>query len=138
MTTPQQDQTTRSANGGSSGQDTDQKPDIEQIQADIEQTRQELGETVEALTFKLDVKARARDRLNDTKQRTTEAINDTKQRTTVALRDAQTRATELTRSAKTAATDDQGKPTPTVLGAAAAVVVSAVVAVGLVVWRRRR
>lgn len=34
-----------------------------QLQADIEQQREELAETVDALTAKLDVKARARQRL---------------------------------------------------------------------------
>jgi len=58
-----------SSTTGSAGQDTEAKPDIEQIQADIEQTREELAETVDALTAKLDVKSRARHRLNDTKQR---------------------------------------------------------------------
>ena len=47
------------------------KPDVEEIQADIEQTRQELGETVDALTAKMDVKSRTKARLDDTRQRAT-------------------------------------------------------------------
>jgi hypothetical protein len=39
------------------------QPDIEQLQAEIEQTREQLGETVDALTAKLDVKSRTRARL---------------------------------------------------------------------------
>ena len=35
----------------------------EQIQADIEQTREELGDTVEALAEKTDVKAQAKSRI---------------------------------------------------------------------------
>jgi hypothetical protein len=44
------------------------------IQADIEQTRQALGETVEALSAKADVKARAKQKAADTKARLTESV----------------------------------------------------------------
>jgi len=127
MTSSQEDQATTSASDGQ----VDQKPDVEQIQADIEQTRQELGETVDALTAKLDVKSRAKERLQVTRQRAAGRLGDTQTR-------VRTRATELTRSARNAATTDQGKPAPAVLIGAAAVVVSAVVATSLVLWRRRR
>jgi uncharacterized protein DUF3618 len=103
-----------------------QKPDVEELQAEIEQTREQLGETVEALTAKLDVKSRAKDRLTETKEQA------------VARLDAgRTKAVELTGSARNAATDEQGKPTPPVL-IGAAVVVSAVVALTVLAWRRRR
>jgi ElaB/YqjD/DUF883 family membrane-anchored ribosome-binding protein len=39
----------------------------EEIRADIEQTREELGDTVEALAAKTDVKARAQDRVAEIK-----------------------------------------------------------------------
>jgi chromosome segregation ATPase len=131
-------QDSQAATAGSNGQAASGgKPDIEQIQADIEQTRQELSETVDALTAKLDVKSRARDRLNDTKQRAVTELGLTRQRAADQLTVTRQRAAGLTRSAREAATDDQGKPTPAVLGAAAALV-SAVVATSLLVWRRRR
>jgi hypothetical protein len=41
--------------------------DIDGIQADIEETRNELGETVEALTAKLDLKERAKQKAAETK-----------------------------------------------------------------------
>jgi chromosome segregation ATPase len=41
---------------------TDQAQSPEEIRADIEQTREDLGDTVEALAAKTDVKARARER----------------------------------------------------------------------------
>ncbi|KKF03478.1 DUF3618 domain-containing protein [Mycolicibacterium obuense] len=51
---------------------------IDELQADIERTRAELGETVGALTEKLDVKGRAQQKVADTKdavsQRSHEAI----------------------------------------------------------------
>ena len=39
----------------------------EEIRADIDQTREEVGDTVEALTAKTDVKAQARERIDDIK-----------------------------------------------------------------------
>jgi DNA-binding XRE family transcriptional regulator len=41
--------------------------DPEQVERDIEQTREELGETVEALARKADVKAQAKQRIEDVK-----------------------------------------------------------------------
>ena len=41
--------------------------DPEQIRAEIEDTRRELGETVAALSAKTDVKAQAKQRIDDTK-----------------------------------------------------------------------
>jgi len=51
-------------NGGSAP-----KPTIEELRADIEQTRTDLGETVQALAAKADVKARAKDQVEQTKQK---------------------------------------------------------------------
>jgi hypothetical protein len=45
---------------------------IDDIQADIEQTRHELGQTVEALQAKLDVKERTKEKVADTKERVVE------------------------------------------------------------------
>jgi Protein of unknown function (DUF3618) len=42
--------------------------DIDEIQTDIAQTRKELGETVEALSAKMDVKQRTKDKAADTKE----------------------------------------------------------------------
>jgi hypothetical protein len=41
---------------------------IDDIQTDIEQTRKELGETVEALSAKMDVKQRTKDKVAETKE----------------------------------------------------------------------
>jgi len=45
------------------------KPSIDELRADIKQTRSELGETVQALAAKADVKARAKDQVELTKQK---------------------------------------------------------------------
>jgi len=47
---------------------TAESKDPEQIREEIEATRQELGDTVEAIAAKADVKARMRDRFAQTKQ----------------------------------------------------------------------
>ncbi|MDD7968393.1 DUF3618 domain-containing protein [Actinomycetospora lemnae] len=82
----------------------------EELIADIEATRAELGDTVDALTQKLDVKAQARESLEDAKQR----------------------ASVQFRQAKDAATDEHGNLTPQ--ARAIAIKVAAAVA-GLVVVR---
>jgi len=45
------------------------KPDVQALRAEIKQTRAELGETVQALAAKADVKARAKDQVEQTRQR---------------------------------------------------------------------
>ncbi|BEL12491.1 hypothetical protein Q0Z83_106820 [Actinoplanes sichuanensis] len=45
------------------------KPDLVALREDIRQTRADLGETVQALAARADVKARAREQVEETKQR---------------------------------------------------------------------
>ena len=45
---------------------------LEDLQADIEETREDLGETARALTHKLDVKARAGDAVAEAKEKVVE------------------------------------------------------------------
>lgn len=82
--------------------------DIDELKADIEQTRTELGETVGALTDKLDVKGRAEDAIHDAKdavvQRSHNAVDTVKQRPAVPV----------------------------------ALLVGVVLGVGLIIWQRRR
>ena len=51
---------------------------IDEIQEDIEKTRKELGQTVEDLSAKLDVKQRTKDKAAETKQRAAEKAAETK------------------------------------------------------------
>ena len=105
---------------------TDQKPDIEGLQADIEQTREQLGATVEALTAKLDVKSRTKARLNTTKEQAA-----------VKVGQGRAKAVDLTHSARHAATTDDGTPTTPVL-AGVGVAAAALVLVTVLIWRKRR
>jgi ElaB/YqjD/DUF883 family membrane-anchored ribosome-binding protein len=52
--------------------DTDQERSPEEIRADIERTRRELGDTAAAVAAKADVKAQAKAKADETKQRATE------------------------------------------------------------------
>ncbi|PVZ09947.1 DUF3618 domain-containing protein [Actinomycetospora cinnamomea] len=73
----------------------------EELVADIEATRAELGDTVDALTQKLDVKAQARD-----------SVEDARQRAAAQARLAQARGIEVYAQVKDAALDDHGNLTP--------------------------
>src|SRR3954447_234954 len=46
------------------------------IRADIERTRAEMGDTVDAIGYKADVKNRAKDRISETKDRLTGKVSD--------------------------------------------------------------
>jgi hypothetical protein len=98
---------------------------VEDIQADIEATRSELGQTVDALSAKLDVKHQAKQKVDDTK----ELIID-------KARDVRSKGSEIGSQVVAAATGDQGSIRPAVPVAALALL--AAVIVGVVIWRRRR
>ena len=52
------------------------KPDVAALREDIKQTRAELGETVQALAAKADVKARAKEQVELTKQKARAQVHD--------------------------------------------------------------
>jgi Protein of unknown function (DUF3618) len=103
---------------------------IDDIQADIERTREELGETIEALSAKADVKGRVKKKAADTKDGITEKVYETKE---IALEKAHAAQS----AARDAVTDDTGSVKPAV-PIAALIAAVAVLVVSLVVWRRRR
>jgi Protein of unknown function (DUF3618) len=82
---------------------------LDDIQADVERTRKELGDTVGALSAKLDVKGRAKDKVEETKER----------------------VVETTHSVGRIATQ------PKISAPVLALAIGAVIA-GVVIWRRRR
>ncbi len=98
---------------------------VEEIESDIARTRENLGNTVDELTQKLDVKAQAQHKVHDIKERAGEQVHT-----------AQVRGGEALNHAKATVTNDQGKVTPAIPAVGAAVLVAA--ALALVMWRRRR
>jgi hypothetical protein len=52
---------------------------VDEIRTDIEQTRKELGDTVGALTAKMDVKARAKDKAAETRERVADKAAETRE-----------------------------------------------------------
>ena len=103
-----------------------EKPTIAELQADIERNREELAETVEALTGKLDVKARTKARLAETRQQAADR-----------LAAGRTRAADLSGRARSAATTADGKPTMVAVAVVAGLGAS-LAAAGVLAWKRRR
>ena len=97
---------------------------ISEVEADIEQTRDDLGRTVDALKDKFDVKAQAKHKVDDVKDSAAAQVHN-----------IQEHAVHLAADVKDAATDDHGKPKPAVPIGAAITAAAAVVLVWL--WRRR-
>jgi len=91
---------------------------LEDLQADIEKTRAELGKTTQALTDKLDVKARAGDAVSDAKDRVVETAQDAKSAVVEHI------------------TTADGSVKPAVPISAIALAAAAVI-LGVLVWRRK-
>lgn len=102
----------------------DKDATADELESDIERTREQLGETVDALTQKLDFKSRGR-----------EKVTEVKHSARAGLDAARTQGTAWLNQTNGAVRDDDGQVKMVVpLGAAALVV-----AVGLyVVWKTRR
>jgi hypothetical protein len=62
------------------------KPDVEALRAEIKQTRSELGETVQALAAKADVKARAKEQVDVARERALETVRTNRERALVTVR----------------------------------------------------
>jgi hypothetical protein len=64
--------------GTSKAESEEEAPDVsdlDALQADVEETRRELGQTVDALAAKLDVKARTRARLDAGRQQVLDGVS---------------------------------------------------------------
>ncbi|WP_028473299.1 DUF3618 domain-containing protein [Nocardioides alkalitolerans] len=102
------------------------EPTVEEIEAQIERTRADLSDTVEALTAKLDVKGRVKTRASDVVHQGREQVDV-----------ARGHAVALGTRARSAALDERGRPQPPVVAGLAAFLLVAT-AVSVVVVRRRR
>ncbi len=107
----------------------------DEIQAHIEQTRQDLAETVDALSAKADVKARAQEQAQVAKDRAAEQLQAAKERTADQVGAARGKVSDVAAQGRDAITDDEGSLRPVVPVAAAT---AAVVIVGLIIVAARR
>ena len=89
--------------------------DPSEIREEIEQTRSEMGETVEALAYKADVKTRAKDNIADKRDRVMEKVTGTGSRVGQATPDTD----EVKQRAKRAAGIAQENPLGLALGSVA-------------------
>jgi LPXTG-motif cell wall-anchored protein len=115
------------AGSQSSGSDSEAAAtgsEADRIRAEIEATRADLGETVDALSAKLDVKGR----VDEKRAEVTETVKEKANEGVVA-------AKQTVAKVQDAATDDQGKPTLPAMGAAAG---AGFLLVLLILLRRRR
>jgi hypothetical protein len=81
--------------------------DPDQIKAEIERTRAELADTVDALTTKLDVKTQAKQRAADTQAKLAERWHAVTASAPEPVQQALTRAGELARPVATKAGEDK-------------------------------
>lgn len=81
------------------------KPDVAALREDIRQTRAELGETVQALAAKADVKARAKEQVEQTRQKARAQVHDATEKVREAAATAAAAATGKVRSATAQAGD---------------------------------
>lgn len=66
---------------------SESQPDPEELRREIEETRAELGDTVEALSHKADVKGRAKDKVEERKQAVSAKADELKQKVSGATPD---------------------------------------------------
>jgi uncharacterized protein YdbL (DUF1318 family) len=91
---------------------TEETRSADEIRADIEQTREEVGDTVEALAAKTDVKAQARDRVEEVKGNVRAKVDEVKAK-------AQSSTPESAQQGgQQVVTKVRENPAPVVLGAA--------------------
>jgi hypothetical protein len=119
--------------------------DPEQLRQEIERTREQLGETVEALVAKADVKARAKERAGQLSQVLKDKTAQAKEQTTTRVGQARSQLAGQTSDAKTvtqpvqrAAQHVKQRAATPAGGLAAAAAVAGAAVLGFIVIRRRR
>jgi prophage DNA circulation protein len=118
--------------------------DPEQLKQEIERTREQLGETVEALVAKTDVKARAKERAGQLSQVVKDKTAQAKDQTTAAVGQARGQLAGKTPDAKTVtqpvqrAAQHVKQRAASPAGGLVAAAVAGVAVLGFIVIRRRR
>src|SRR5579871_5856845 len=78
---------------GTAGAPVTEATDPEQLREEIEETRRELGDTVEALAAKADVKARVHERIDATKESVAEKLGKAREASPDSVSSAASQAT---------------------------------------------
>jgi hypothetical protein len=94
--------------------------DPREIRQQIEETRAQMGDTVDAIAYKADVKERAKDSITDRKDRAVETISNTKDRLVGSVNDATPSTGEVKQGARRAASVAQENPLGLAIGGVAA------------------
>jgi len=81
------DQDERAEGAAMSTDNVEETRSPEEIRADIEQTREEVGDTVEALAAKTDVKAQARGRIDEVKAKAKSSTPESGQQVVAKVRE---------------------------------------------------
>jgi small-conductance mechanosensitive channel len=118
----------------SNGSATSKAETPEELQAQIEVQREQLAETLDALTEKLDVKTQAQHKVADLKAQARVKATELKATTRSKVAGARSTTRSKVVTVKGRGTTDTGRPRPELLGIAAAGVTALV---ALVLWRRR-
>jgi hypothetical protein len=98
-----------------------EQPTPEELRRDIEQTREELGETAAALASKTDVKARAKEKVDDLKQTAAQKTESIKEAATPSGGDSTSSSAGLGAKAGSVATQARTKAQENPIVAAAGV-----------------
>jgi hypothetical protein len=98
--------------------------DPEELKEEIEQTREELGDTVAAVTEKADVKKQAQRKASGAKKKVTETMDAAKQKAANTTHQARTKTKEATPDSAGAGMQQaqqiaRDKPVPVIVGLAA-------------------
>ncbi|GAA0611091.1 hypothetical protein GCM10009547_11410 [Sporichthya brevicatena] len=95
---------TTSENAQGTAEESAEPQTIDEIEAEIEATREELGATVDELSHRLDVKGRAQDKVSDIKVAASEKAGDVKtvvtEKTSVLGEQVKHTATDVTEKVK--------------------------------------
>ncbi len=73
----------------------DEPDTLAAARAEVERTREELGETVEALAYKADVKARAKDKAGEVKAKAAETVEQVKAKAGETVDEVKAKAEEV-------------------------------------------
>jgi len=112
--------------------------DPEAIRAKIEDTREELGDTVAALSYKTDVKARTRDKVEDARATVTEKVENARATAGAKANELATKAQDAMPAAAQERVADASRRMRRQPGRAIAVVGAVLGTLLLIVRRRRR